>query len=61
MGYIACEPLKFGDRTILPGEPVPVERGRNYRGMLQRGEIQVRADEQPEPARRPRRSVDDGE
>lgn len=60
MGYIACEPLKFGDRTILPGEPVPVERGRNYRGMLQRGEIQVTV-EQPEPARRPRRSVDDGE
>ena len=38
--YIAQKPgLRFGDRQLEVGEPVPLEPGRNYRGMLDRGEI----------------------
>jgi hypothetical protein len=37
--YVAQIRLRFGDGFILPGEPVPVEPGRNYALMLSLGEI----------------------
>lgn len=37
--YVARRPLRFGVTLIQPGEPVPVESGRNYSAMLSRGEI----------------------
>ena len=39
MGYIANVPLKFGHGFIMPGESVPVQRGRNYASMLRLGQI----------------------
>lgn len=43
-GFIANVPLRFGDGWLHPGESVPVEPGRNYRAMLQRGQISAVAD-----------------
>lgn len=37
--YVARKPLRFGDRTLQPGESVPVEPGRDYRLMLRLGQI----------------------
>ena len=38
--YVALKPLKWGDRTIAVGRPVPDgDRHRNYRAMLERGQI----------------------
>lgn len=54
MGFVAIQPLKFGDGWLQPGEPVPVEKGRNYRMMLQRGEIAAVADENDETGPRGR-------
>ena len=31
--------MRFGDRLIAPGETVPAEEGRDYRGPLERGAI----------------------
>lgn len=40
MGYIAARTLTWGDDTLAPGDPVPDdEPGRDYPGMLHRGEI----------------------
>jgi hypothetical protein len=40
MGYVAAKPLKWGDDTIEPGDPVPEgEPGRDYGQMLYNGEI----------------------
>jgi hypothetical protein len=50
MGYIANVPLRFGDGWIHPGESVPVEPGRNYRALLQRGEISLHADKDQDAA-----------
>lgn len=45
MGYMATVPLRFGDGHIMPGEPVPVEQGRNYASLLRRGAIAVVSDD----------------
>lgn len=39
MGYVATRRLRFGDGWIEPGEPVPVEEGRNYASLLAHGHI----------------------
>lgn len=45
MGYVAVHRLKWGDGYIEPGESVPSgDHNRNYRMMLQRGDILVHAD-----------------
>lgn len=37
MGYIAMQHMRVGSRTIAPGEPIPVEHGRDYQSMVARG------------------------
>jgi hypothetical protein len=39
MAFIALARLRFGEGWIEPGEQVPVEPGRAYDAMVQRGEI----------------------
>jgi hypothetical protein len=40
MGFVAMQSLRWGDDTIDPGGEVPAdEPGRDYAGMLHRGEI----------------------
>lgn len=47
MAYVATRRLRFGDGWIEPGEPVPVEEGRNYASLLTLGHIaEVKATEQ---------------
>jgi len=38
MPFIALKPLKVGDDTILPGEEIPVEPGRDYDVMIRVGD-----------------------
>jgi hypothetical protein len=55
--YVALRPLRFGRRVIEPGDPVPVERGRNYDSMLRLGQIalaQRKIDVRPAELRGPR-------
>ena len=58
MAYIALVRLRWGDRMIEPGQPVPAgERGRNYTQLLRLGRIAVVPEAEPmtadapEPAR----------
>jgi hypothetical protein len=40
MGYVATQPLPWGDTVIATGDPVPAdEPGRDYAGMLYLGQI----------------------
>lgn len=39
VAYIAVDRLIWGDGHIEPGQPVPVEEGRNYAGLLRLGKI----------------------
>ena len=38
-GFIAILPIRFGDKWLQPGDPVPMERGRNYGSMVRLGQI----------------------
>lgn len=35
----AVTPIKFGDKVLEPGEPVPYEPGRNYSLMIRHGQM----------------------
>ena len=48
MPFIALKPLKVGEDTILPGEEVPVEEGRDYDVMIRVGDA-VWAEQAPAP------------
>ncbi|MVN86902.1 hypothetical protein GO986_09005 [Deinococcus sp. HMF7620] len=37
--YVALKPLRFGDQALLPGDPVPVEPGRDYGLMVRLKQI----------------------
>jgi len=37
--YVALKQLRLGDRTIQPGEDVPIEPGRSYHQMVSLGQI----------------------
>ena len=37
--YVALKSLRFGNQALQPGDPVPVEAGRNYVQMLRLGQI----------------------
>lgn len=37
--YVALKPLRFGTQALQPGDPVPMEAGRNYVQMLRLGQI----------------------
>ncbi len=55
-GYVAKRHLRFGDRIIPPGDPVPIEDGRDYALMEQVGDVAFVADQpKAEPkARKPK-------
>jgi hypothetical protein len=59
MPFIALKPLKVGEDTVLPGEEIPVEEGRDYDVMIRVGDA-VWAEQAPAPkaekttARRPK-------
>ena len=38
-GFIAIQPIRFGDKVLQPGDEVPVEPGRNYASMLRLHQI----------------------
>ena len=37
--WVALKAIRFGTETLQPGDPVPVEEGRNYHQMLRLGQI----------------------
>ncbi|MFC4636987.1 hypothetical protein [Deinococcus hohokamensis] len=51
--YVALKPMRFGSQDLQPGDPVPVERGRDYRLMLRLKQI---AEVQPGTVAAPQRS-----
>lgn len=51
MAYIALKNLRFGDGWLAPGDPVPVEPGRNYAGMVRTGLIADAPQVSPAPTR----------
>jgi hypothetical protein len=37
--YVAVRHIRFGDGMLKPGDPVPVEPGRDYGVMVHQGDI----------------------
>jgi hypothetical protein len=62
MGYVAAQPLRWGEDTIAPGDPVPAgEDGRDYAGMLHLGLIREVSDSADLPDDAVRRKLDAAE
>jgi len=56
MALVAMTPLKWGERTIMPGEPIPTDDvARNYTSMLNLGQIALMPDATPAPKARAKR------
>jgi hypothetical protein len=53
MAFIALKPIRVGEDTILPGEEIPVEDGRDYDVMIRVGDAVWAAEA---PASKPERS-----
>ncbi len=37
--YVALRRLKWGDAWLEPGDEIPRELGRDYRGLVRRGDV----------------------